>query len=349
MNSRLKVDSIRSKRKLAQISKLTDTVDVLNERAKRQSETIAEMRGVIAGYEKMLSIVDAAREGYKPMAITPLIKNAASEAVALGVLSDVHAFETVFPAQVNGLNEYNKAICRTSCEEFFRGYLKWVNVHRHGVNIPQFVLAILGDIITNQLHLDQVETNAGTPQEELLFVLEILQGGIDFLLREGKCEKLTVVCCDGNHGRATEKLRIKQRSRHSLEWLMYQILAKVYQHDPRVQFVIADGIYVYLQIFDKLARFSHGEYIRYEGGVGGLTIPVRKAIDQANKARRADLDFIAHWHSMLDDNRFIMNGSVLGYSEFCVARRLSFEPPMQSFAILDKNRWFTSFNRICVR
>jgi hypothetical protein len=328
---------------------LKERVLQADERIRRQSESIATLQKLVAEYENMLSMVDEVDGKVKPMAVRPLAKNAAGEAVAMGVFSDAHMFETVFKTQVSGLNAYDKSIARASCEEFFRACLKWTNIHRAGVAVPQFVLALLGDIMTNQLHLDHLETNAGTPQEELLFCLEILNGGIDFLLREGKFEKLTVVCCDGNHGRATEKLQIKNRSKHSHEWLLYQMMARMYNNDERVEFVIADGMHVYLPVFDKIVRFCHGDAFKYEGGVGGLTIPVRKAINEWNKAKWADLDVFGHWHTRIFDGQFISNGSVMGYSEFSVARRLSFEPPQQSFALLDKRRWVTSLNPIYVR
>lgn len=350
-NDSLRASAIGAQARQGRQLALAQQVRDLHERVKRQDEAIATLVALREHYEAMLNIVDEINAaGIEPMAIKPLARDkSCNEAVAMAVLSDAHIFERVYASQVNGLNEYTPAAARASCEEFFRAVVKWTKIHRAGVAVPQLVLALLGDLITNMLHIDQVETNAGTPQEELLAALEIINGGIDFLLKEGGFDTITIVCCDGNHGRGTEKMRIKNRSKHSYEWLLYQILAKLYADERRVKFIVADGIHVYLPVFDKTVRFCHGDAIKYEGGVGGLTIPILKAIDKWNKAKRADLDVFGHWHTSINDTTFISNGSVLGYSEFSVARRLAFEPPAQTFALLDKKRWITSFNRIYVR
>jgi len=298
---------------------------------------------------KLLGIYDKAAAGTHPMAIRPLLKKAPGEACALAVASDWHLYERVLPAEVSGLNEYNPAIARASCEEFFRAVVKWTCVDRSAVKVPQLILALLGDLLTNQLHIDQVECNAGTVQEEFMFALEILTGGIDFLLKEGGFDKIIVPCCDGNHGRDTEKIRVSNRVRHSHEWLLYNILRKMYANEPRIEFVIADGIHLYMDVYGRTVRFHHGDAMKYQGGIGGLTIPVKKAIGEWNKARRADLDVFGHWHTTIDDVQFISNGSGLGYAPYSLSIKAAFERPTQSFALLDKDRWITAFDRMYLR
>jgi hypothetical protein len=95
--------------------------------------------------------------------------------------------------------------------------------------------------MTSQLHQDQVETNAGTAMEEVLFLSEMLTGGIDYLLRDGGFDEISIPCCDGNHSRNTDKMRNANRVRHSYEWLLYMLLARHYAGDSRVKFDIAEG------------------------------------------------------------------------------------------------------------
>lgn len=348
----IKVQNIKAETDKGKAASLRVENEHLREQVKRADMVRAMLEAELASVEKENMLIDryekkAAQN--RPMAIRPLLKNAPGEACALAVASDWHLFETVVPGQVSGLNEYNPAIARASCEEFFRAVVKWTRIHRGGVQVPHLILALLGDLLTNQLHLDQVESNAGTVQEEFLFALEIITGGIDFLLKDGGFDKITIPCCDGNHGRDTEKIRVGNRVRHSHEWLLYKILQKMYSSDPRIQFVIADGIHLYLDIFGRVVRFHHGDAMKYQGGIGGLSIPIKKAIGDWNKARRADLDVFGHWHTTIDDAQFISNGSGMGYGPYALQIKAAFERPTQSYALLDKERWITAFNRMYLR
>lgn len=336
------------------------TYDVIAARARVDREKMlremADLREMVnalksenADLRQMVDLAERLEESsVQPMEIRPLRKNAKAEGAVLANLSDTHAFETVRPEQVSGLNRHTPAIGRARQEEFFRGVLKWTKIHRSELELPTLVLAWLGDLITNQLHDDQVECNAGTPQEEILFEMEVLQGGLDFLLKEGGFEKIVVVAVDGNHGRDTEKMRHANRVQHSHEWLMYHVLRKLYAHEKRLEWRIAEGLHTYVEVFGKTVRYHHGDKIKYKGGVGGITIPVNKAIEQWNKGRAAYLDIFGHWHQALLGQNFISNGSTIGYSTFSLDNKLPFELPMQTLAVIDKKRWLTSFHKIFV-
>jgi hypothetical protein len=116
-----------------------------------------------------------------------------------------------------------------------------------------------------------------------------------------------------------------------------------------VQFQIADGYHLYTQLFGRWIRWHHGDSIRYQGGIGGLTIPVRKAISEWNKGRRADLDVFGHWHTSHMDRDFISNGSAVGYSPYAVRIKAPFESPAQTLAVFESKRWLTSYRPVYVR
>jgi hypothetical protein len=59
---------------------------------------------------------------------------------------------------------------------------------------------------------------------------------------------------------------------------MYNIIAMQYQNNPRVQFKIEKGNINYVNVYDKVIADMHGDMIKYQGGVGGITIPMNKAI-----------------------------------------------------------------------
>ena len=169
------------------------------------------------------------------------------------------------------------------------------------------------------------------------------------MLEQGKFKTIEVCCTPGNHGRTTDKIRHTNRVKHSYEWLMFKLLERWYRDDDRIQFNIASGIHLYLSVFGKIIRAHHGNDIRYHGGVGGLTIPMLKAIKEWNSGQHADLDIFGHWHTMIDDYRFISNGCLSGYGPYSIAIKAPYQRPQQAYVTLHETRWLTSFNRIYVR
>lgn len=289
---------------------------------------------------------------YKPgLTIESKSKTGTGEGAAIAVASDWHVYETVKPEQVNGLNTYNVEIAKNSIQEFFNGILAWTDIHRTGIGIKTLVLALLGDFITNMLYDDQKEENAGTVQEEVLFALRYLCAGIDMLLEKGGFEEIVVVGCAGNHARDVKDVyRASGIAKHTYEWLMYQFMSEfLYAGNDDVKFQIADGYHNFLNIYNRDIRFHHGDWVGYMGGVGGLTIPMNKAIKAWNIGRKADFDIFAHWHQTLNPGLFLANGSLLGYSPFAVKIKAEFERPQQSFVVLDSKRFITSLNKIFVR
>lgn len=319
------------------------TIRTLN---RKYDDLLVDYRNLKSDFELVSRFND---DSISPVVIEPITSSANDESIAVANASDWHAFEVVRPEEVSGLNEYNPEICEQSIKEFFKGVVRWTDIHRHGTNIKKLVLNFLGDLITGQLHDDQCETNAGTPEEEVLFVLDAITGGVDYLMKHGKYDELIINGVDGNHGRATEKMRVANRVKHSREWLLYKLLERWHSSDKRIRWNIATGQHLYMQIFDKMIRIHHGDGIKYQGGIGDITIPIHKAIKDWNTAKYADLDILGHYHATKDETMFISNGSLLGYSPYSIRIKGKFERPQQSFVVLNQKRWITSFNRIYVR
>ncbi len=65
--------------------------------------------------------------------------------------------------------------------------------------------------------------------------------------------------------------------------------------------------------------------------MGGITIPVRKAIAQWNNPIRADLTVFGHFHQLIDGGDFLGNGSLIGYNTYAQAIKASYEEARQLF------------------
>ncbi len=256
------------------------------------------------------------------------------EATAVAIASDWHCEEPVDPEQMNGLNEFNLDVYRERAQCFFANLVRLVKKERRDIAINNLVLALLGDFFSNTIHDDLAESNLLGPADAAELTKQTILGGIRHIRKKLPDVKLTVVCHSGNHGRMTQKTRIQTERQNSLEWFLYKSLSQIVD-DPMVDWIIPAGYHSYVDIHGTVVRFHHGHMIRFGGGVGGITVPVNKAIAQWNKARKADLDCFGHFHQFFDGGNFICNGSLIGYNDFAVAIRAGYEPPRQAFFLID--------------
>lgn len=265
-------------------------------------------------------------------------------AIAVALLSDVHIEERVDPEDVPGVvNIYNPEVCRKRLEQFWQRVVVLTDAHRNLTDIKTLCLGLLGDIITGYLHDDQRESNYLAPLEAILLAEELVSSGLEYLLSYGNFEKIIIPCTPGNHGRTTRKPRAKTAMETNLEWMLYQHLYKRWGNEKRLEWHIASGAHVYLELNGYICRFHHGDDVRYGGGVGGLSIPLLKAIAQWNKGFRADYDFLGHWHTCRDFGHAVVNGSTIGYNAYALKSKCDYEDPKQAYCLIDSKRGKCAF------
>lgn len=274
--------------------------------------------------------------------VTPIVRAASEtgESTAFALCSDWHYEERVRPESVNGMNEFDLTIARARVKKLFQSILRLVEIERNGTVIDNLVLALMGDLITGYIHEELQETNQLSPVQAIVEVRDVVLAGIDLLRKEGKFKRIIVPCCYGNHGRTTRKPRHATGAANSYEWLLYQVL----QRDAElmgwknVEFNIAQSYHTYLELYGKRIRLHHGDGLRYEGGIGGLTIPLEKSIAAWNKGIVADLDVFGHWHTQQQNPKWCSNGSLIGFNAFSIAIKAAFEHPQQTFFLFDSKR-----------
>lgn len=255
------------------------------------------------------------------------------EACAVLCLSDLHVEERVDPKKVNGLNEYGPKQARERMARLVEGFLWLVRDKRFAIR--DAVIWLGGDTISGFIHEDLVQANYLSPTKALLLAQELIGATLDRILDETDLN-LVLPCTGGNHGRMTQKIRVQTRTDNCLEWLMFHSLKQRYASNPRVKFVIGDGEHVYVDMYDKVARFQHGDAVSYGGGVGGITIPLKKAIAGWQTVKHADMDHFGHFHTYMHNPRFLVNGSLIGYSEYALHIKAAWEEPVQAFYLWDR-------------
>lgn len=287
--------------------------------------------------EAAMKLSESAAE-YKEVVLAPKKKAKEKEGTAILMASDWHVEEIVDPMTVNGINEYNPEIARRRADRFFRGGHWWTEFFSKGFAVNNVVLWLGGDMISGYIHDELTESNELSPTEASLLAQEFVRHGINSMLAWMPHIEITVVCSYGNHGRTTAKRRHSTGAKNSYEWLMYHHLKQLFEGEERVQFQIANGSHSYMKIYDWTFRFHHGDDVRFQGGVGGLSVPLSKALSKWNSVRHADHTIIGHWHQLKDFDDGIVNGSLIGYNAFALSIKAQYEPPRQGFLFIDRDR-----------
>ena len=270
--------------------------------------------------------------------IEPKEKSETGEATAVLLLSDVHYEEKVLKSATNGLNEYNLEIADKRLNNFFTNSVKMINIQKTAIKINHIILALLGDFISGNIHEELLENTNLLPMEAIIAVQSRIIAGIEYLLANTDCD-ITIPCHSGNHARITDKVHIATEKGNSLEYLMFHSIAARFSGEKRVKFLISESYLSYVKVYDWTIRFQHGHFIKFNGGVGGIYIPINKSIAQWNKSKHADIDCIAHYHQFKDGGNFITNGSVIGCNSYSISKiKGDYEEPKQGFFLIDKKR-----------
>jgi uncharacterized membrane protein YeaQ/YmgE (transglycosylase-associated protein family) len=256
------------------------------------------------------------------------------EATALVLASDWHCEELITSEQASGLNEYNLDIFKDRSSWFFRNIVKLVEKESREVEIKNIVLGLIGDMISGSIHSDLEAHNQLGPMDAIALAQDTIAAGIRFLLANTKAD-ITVVIKPGNHSRITIKQRVATETENALEWLMGHSLHSAFVDNPRVTFVRERGVLSYVDIYGYTVRFLHGHAFNYKGGVGGLSVPVLRKISEWDKGRKADLTCFGHLHTYFNGPNFMSNGSMIGYGPYSEFIGAAYEPPRQSFCLID--------------
>jgi len=252
---------------------------------------------------------------------------------------DWHAEEKIDPAVINGQNEFNLDICRKRVERSWRKDLDLLNFTRGFSRVNNMVIWLGGDLVNGTIHEELEESNFLSPVYACQYIIDLVLPGVQLLLKEGDLKHIDIVTSHGNHGRSTSRMRHSTGDGHSWEQMVYLEIERLLRNEPKVACKIERGYHNLVDIEGHRVRFHHGHGLRYQGGVGGITIPVNKAIAQWNKSLRpADYDVFGHWHQYLDLWRWTSCGCAVGYNAYAIAIKAEYQPPTQTFLAFHKDR-----------
>lgn len=274
------------------------------------------------------------------------IKTNASSDVCVPTLfaSDWHWGEVVNPKQIGGVNAYDMGIAQDRAREMIRRTVNLCKKHLGTMKYPGIVFALGGDMVSGDIHEELVATNETEIMPTVIDLWGVLIWCIETLAKE--FGNVFVPCVTGNHGRNTHKIRAKGRNYTSFDWLLYQFLAKHFEGDKRVKFLIPDGPDAYYSIYGHRYLLTHGDQFRGGDGMIGALGPIIRG-DHKKRSRNAQIDLeydtmlVGHWHQLIQLQRLIVNGSLKGYDEYANQNNFPFEPPRQALWITNAKHGIT--------
>lgn len=303
----------------------------LKEAKRRERQLLERIREL----QEAVGVESALREAPHPKPIKRRGRSGARQATAVVLASDWHVEERVDPDRVSGSNAYDPKIARARVERMAEGVAWLLKLNRQAFKIGDVVLWLGGDLISGSIHPELVESNALGPTAAVVLAEQLAELLIDHIAAQD-LDRVQVVCSRGNHGRMTQKTRIKTNAENSLEQLLYHSLARRYSDHKVVDVHVPAGEHAYVDAYGYVLRFQHGDAVRGGGGVGGIWPPLLKAQYRWQQTRRADIDHLGHFHQLRFFPGLIVNGSLIGPSEYSL--RFGHEAPAQGFYLVDSHR-----------
>jgi hypothetical protein len=248
--------------------------------------------------------------------------------------SDFHWGEVVDSTQIGGVNEFDMAIAHERLRTLVEVAIDLLRNHiAQDGEYPGIVFPLGGDMVSGDIHEELSATN----EQEMMPVVVDLWGALVWAIERLADEfgQVFVPCVTGNHGRNTKKIRAKGRVYTSFDWLLYQFLAKRFEGDPRVKFLIPNGSDAYYSVMGHRYLLTHGDQFRGGDGLIGALGPIIRG-DHRKRSRNSQINqeydtmLLGHWHQLIQLQRLIVNGSLKGYDEYASTNNFPFEKPRQA-------------------
>jgi len=253
--------------------------------------------------------------------------------VPCSIWSDWHWGEVVDPGQIGGVNAFDLTIAHARARKLVEHTIYLLRQHVVNPEFPGIVINLGGDMLSGDIHEELSETNQVPMMPAVIDLYGVLIWCIRTLADEFGAVFLP--CVTGNHGRMTKKPRAKNRNFTNFDWLLYQFLAKAFESDSRVRFLIPDGPDALYRVYGHRYLLTHGDEFRGGDGQIGAIGPITRGNKQKLARNSAiDMDYdtmlLGHWHQYMPLHRQITNGTLKGYDEWANRNNFGYEPPTQA-------------------
>lgn len=314
--------------------------------APKPDPEVVRLRADNARLSKQLGLVEGyhAAAGTPPQWMPKTKKLRPAAATACLQLSDLHLDEVVDPAQVGGLNAYNREIAELRLRRWADKACEMGERHRH--EWDGAVVFLGGDLVSGSIHEELVQTNADHLPGTMIHWAPLLAAAIRQVADAyGRVHVPSVV---GNHGRLTVKKAAKGRGRNSWDWLLATLIQSHLRDDGRITFDIAEGSYLLVPIYQDFVYETHGDEANGGNGWSGVWTPLmtihrKGCVLAAAHGIRVAYSAVHHWHTavLAHAQGISANGALKGLDEWTMSMRFKPEPPSQNWFVHTPERGVT--------
>jgi predicted phosphodiesterase len=253
------------------------------------------------------------------------------------VLSDLHLDEVVRPAEVGGVNAYNRVIAEKRLQRTFVKACELPRDYLASLTYDGIVVHLAGDTFSGDIHEELMRTNEATPLESLLYWLDPMVAGLRLLAEE--YGKVHVVSVPGNHDRSSRKPVHKGRVVTSFHYVFSRMLEREFRGDERVTWDIPQSPDALTEIYSTRLLTTHGDRFKGGSGIGGILIPILRGDAKTRQRQQAigqpyDLLVMGHFHQYVQGPGVLINGSAKGYDEYAYNMGFGYEPPQQALFLV---------------
>lgn len=258
---------------------------------------------------------------------------------AVLLLSDHHAGQVVNRAEMEGFNEYNFDVFANRMWFLTEEVAKITRVLRAGLYINELHVFMLGDMGEFSIHEELEKTNQFPEIPNIGMSALIYAQALAILTQV--YPRIHCVCIVGNHGRLKHRKYFKHKY-NNYDWAIYQITAlmlREYIERGIITFEIPHSPATVTEVNGWKFLLSHGDEVRGWGGWPEYGIRRREAREQLLRRHRGGFDYwcLGHWHSPRDDDdRRIVNGSLIGPDEYSKTTLGAATEPMQMFFLVSE-------------
>lgn len=256
---------------------------------------------------------------------------------AVALFSDAHIEETVNPASVLGMNEYNINIAEKRIQAYFQNLCECLKEDK----VDDLIFASLGDTISGYIHDELAQCNGLSPLEATYKAQSLIYSGLKYLCEETNLNSIKFIGIVGNHSRTTKKIQHANGFKMSYEWLMYQNIKKFCEMEGLpIEFCIPESEVAIVNSPDgQKFIFAHGFQIK--GGGNGTVCGIYPSLNRLalkwGKTFGQDKIYIGHFHQCVSIANAVVNGSIIGFNTFALTNGCSYEEPCQMYEVYDTN------------
>lgn len=257
------------------------------------------------------------------------------------MLSDLHYGETVNSVEIGNINKYDSEIAKNRINYTVDSAIKIVKKDWSVYKTNWFVLTLIGDILSGNIHDELTESNDKRILPSLLEITDILIHQIEKLKQN--FNNVYVPAVVGNHGRIHKKFRAKGIVEENYEYIIYKLIEKHFINDKNVIIDVSDSPDKRFDIFNMKFLLSHGNTLGGGGnGIAGI-LPLLYRGNYKKQERATSINnsystlLIGHYHQSLFLNKVIVNGTTKGIDEYALnVLNIPYEKPSQNLFIVDR-------------